>query len=95
MIAEKSVVPITEALKMEAKGEKPEPPKKAKYRFKKIRFPAQADRGAGQELKFRVPPQNNKQRGQALYGVFETDDDAIGKELAKLVKEGKSYIVQI
>jgi len=92
-ISEKAVIEPKEALNL--KQDSP-PPKieKAKYRFKKIQFPAQAAvLDGGRKVSFTVPRTNTK---SAPIGYFETNDDEIGKGLLKLAqKPTDSYIVRI
>lgn len=97
MTAEKPVVNLDEALKLKIDEAPVKPAPKAKYRFKKLRAPAQAVRlDGGEVIKFRIPDQNSARlKGQPAYGLFETDDKEVGEQLLAFVKTGRHSIVRI
>ena len=57
-----------------------------KFRFIKIRFPKQKIYlpVAKLDIEFRLQRQNDQSQG-APVGIFETDDEAVAKELAEII----------
>lgn len=91
-LAPKSVLTMEEALGL-SRGSDGVVQKQPRFRFLKIRFPKQKIflPVAKVEVEFRVPRQNDVTQGPPP-GVFETDDEAVAKELAEVIAKSESNL---
>lgn len=81
----KTVVELEEALGLQRDGSGAVTPA-PRFRFVKIRFPKQKVflPQAKLEIEFRLQRQNDPSQGPPV-GLFETDDEAVAKELAEII----------
>lgn len=90
----KEIVDVKKELAKGAASVAPVTPKPKVFRFKKLQFPLQKIKLSGGKI-IQFAQRKLNTGGNSVWGLFETTDESIAKQLREVAEQGKQHVVEL